>query len=123
MVNIKFEFNHFRNLVIIIIAVSGTLFSYIVVADSSNQRYIQVDQDIWSFLKYVGVMFMAVIGWAGIQLVTSMKSLVRNVTDLNITVRITQNEIMQIKNEVAEINQKYERHGIRILELEKHQRN
>lgn len=118
-----FDFVHFRNLVIIFVSIIGMFFSYIVVADGTNERYIQVDQDIWSFLKYVGIMFLGVLSWAGVQLVTSIRSLVKNVTDLSLTAHLTQQEIIHIKNDVAEIKKRQDFHSERLHELEKAQRN
>jgi amino acid permease len=118
-----FDFIHFRNLVIIFVSIIGMFFSYIVVADSTNERYIQVDQDIWSFLKYVGIMFLGVLSWAGVQLVTSIRSLVKNVTELSITAHITQQEIIHIKDDVAEIKQRQDYHSKRLHDLEIAQHN
>ncbi|HMY34604.1 MAG TPA: hypothetical protein PK937_06020 [bacterium] len=116
---------HFRNLLIIFVTIMAVMWTYMAMADgtATADRYITVDQDIWSFLKYVGVMFLGILSWAAVQLISSLKSLVSQVTDLNITVKVTQNEIMLIKEDVSEINSKIEKQDYRILQLEKAQKN
>ncbi len=115
----KLEFIHFRNYIIIGISITFLMFSYVVIADSSNAHYVEVDQDIWSFLKYVGVIFLGVLSWIGIQLVLSMKSLVKNVGDLNLTANLTQLEVKTIKDDVSEIKGSINEHDRQIRALER----
>ena len=119
----KSEFFHFRNFVILFVTLTGMLWSYVVIADSANQHYVQVDQDIWSFLKYLGVLLLAVLTWIGAQAVSIVKNLVVQLSELNVTAKITQREVVDIRADVQEINRKLEGHDLRLLQLEKAQHN
>lgn len=117
------EFFHFRNFVILFVTLSGMLWSYVVIADSANQHYVYVDQDIWSFLKYLGILLLAVLTWISAQAVSIVKNLVSQLSELNVTAKITQREVVDIRADVQDIKRKLEGHDMRIHELEKSQRN
>ncbi len=88
-----------------------------------ENHYVQVDQDIWSFLKYVGVVFMGLLVWIGKEMIGSFKMLTKTIDDLNVTVRVNNEDVKHIKEDVSEIKESIVRHDARINTLEKNQKN
>jgi hypothetical protein len=123
LIRINFNYLRFRNMVIVSMIIVFLLFSYVVIGDSVSQRYIEVDQDIWSFLKYVGVLFLGLLAWAALDMVSQVKRLVVQVNALNVSVKVNNTEVEQIKNDVAEIKSTLNSHDMRFRELERNQRN
>lgn len=118
-----FDFRHFRNMVITAMIIIFLLFSYVAIGEATSERYIEVDQDIWSFLKYVGVLFLGLLVWAAKDMVTQLKVLGAQFGELNTSVSKNTDNITDIKDEVKEISRKIEAHDTRIFQLERNQRN
>lgn len=124
MKNGRFEFRDFRNMVIIAVALMVTMITFVVIASPSDtgdaQHYVAVDNDIWSFLKYVGLMFLGLLCYIGRDLVVQLKNLFSTAVRLDKTVSLIDSKVGGIQSDVAEINEKQKKDDerIRVLEME-----
>lgn len=69
-----------------------------------------VDEDIWDFLRYVGVLFIGLAGWQFVRMVSAIDRLDKSINTMNernsiIETKLTEHEkdIKEIKSELHEL--------------------
>ena len=107
----------------VLFVIAPYIFAALAQVSGSADHYVQVDQDVWGFLKYVGLLFMGLLIYIGREIVLALKSLIKSFNALNVTVSVNNEDVKHIKDDVSEIKETITRHDTRINTLEKNQKN
>lgn len=116
--NVHLECKNVQHVAKSIMAPIGLYLLYIALTEIPD-RYVEVDPDIWTFLKFVLVLFVGWIGWSLREGIGSIKRLDKTINVLEQTVAVNNKSVEVIQRDVSEINSKLEKHDERILDLEK----
>ena len=82
-----------------------------------------VDNDVWDFLKYLGVLFVLLAAWQANRLVNTVDKLNDSLNELNTTVGLQKKDISSIRIDVSDISMTLKEHDDEIAELKRTNHN